>query len=365
MAMSLAPLAQRLRMTLTLPVLVKEMRTRMRGTRTPVLLFIATGITIGVALCILMPQWDQYTSDPTTLHRNLGDMGRNLFIGLMIIEAVLCALFAPALTAGAISAEREQQTLDLLLLTRLSPMNIIVGKLISSLSFILVILLCALPVAAISFLLGGVSPAQLWWSLLMILATVLNFGCMGVYASSRFQKTATAVTIAYGAGLLWLGTLPLFLFLLSIVEYTSSSNGRDGSGVSFSYAAVAVLVSVVLALIPATLFSILGAKVLRRPMARVSNIVLWLASAALLLVTMLGLASLMKDFIASSWQYWFIGNPVVGMWIASNGPEEFLNSSTLPTWIQYWHLPLTILVQFLSAWVFLTLTGEQLKKIRE
>jgi ABC-type transport system involved in multi-copper enzyme maturation permease subunit len=364
MAMSLAPLAQRLQTTLTLPVLIKEMRTRMRGTRTPVLLFIATGITIGVALFILMPQWENYTGDPTAMRVGMSAMGSNLFIGLMIIEAVLCALFAPALTAGAISAEREQQTLDLLLLTRLSPMNIIIGKLISSLSFILVVLLCALPVAAISFLLGGVSPAQLGWSLVMILAAVLNFGCMGVYASSRFQKTATSVTVAYGAGLLWMALIWIFALLLSIVDYTNWRNGADTDGISMAYVAVAVLISAVLGIIPSTIFSIIITRVLRRPLARASNIILWLGSAVLILVPMLAAASLMKDYLSSNWYYWLIGNPIFGMMLAITGPEDFLNGS-IPKWVLTWHLPMTIGVQVLSAWVFLLLTGDQLKKIRE
>ena len=117
MAISVQPVWDRLYTHLSLPVLMKEMRVRMRGLRAPILLGISTALAIIVGLIIIMPGWDTISTNDS---RNMVRMGENLFIGITVLEGILCALIAPALTAGAVSIEREQQTLDLLLLTRLS-----------------------------------------------------------------------------------------------------------------------------------------------------------------------------------------------------------------------------------------------------
>ena len=157
-------LLARVRDGMTFPVMMKEMRSRMRGARASWLLFISTGLTIGMALTILVTRWDAATGaggqDPQTLTRAMADIGRSLFIGLMLVEGLLGAFIAPALTAGTISNERERQTLEFLLLTRLSGANIALGKLCSALSFLFMLLLCSLPVTAVVFLFGGVSPGQ-------------------------------------------------------------------------------------------------------------------------------------------------------------------------------------------------------------
>ena len=53
-----------------------------------------------------------------------------IYIVLAFIEAILLLFIVPALTSTAICSEREKQTLDILLSTNMSPLSIIIGKLI-------------------------------------------------------------------------------------------------------------------------------------------------------------------------------------------------------------------------------------------
>jgi ABC-type transport system involved in multi-copper enzyme maturation permease subunit len=53
---------------------------------------------------------------------------RSLFAGLMMVVTLLVVLLAPAFTAGAISLEREKQTLDLLVTTPISSFSIVVRQ---------------------------------------------------------------------------------------------------------------------------------------------------------------------------------------------------------------------------------------------
>jgi len=359
MALRMMPLTDRLRTALTMPVLVKEMRTRMRGWRTPMLLFITTGITILVALIIIMPEWENYASDMQSMTLAMHTIGTHLFNGLMIMEALLCILFAPALTAGAVSMEREQQTLDLLLLTRLSPMNIVLGKLISSLSFILVIMLCVMPIAALSFMLGGVDPGQFGWSMLVILSTVALYGCIGVFASSRFPKTATSVVLTYGLAIAWPAIIPACVGMLSLI------GGFRGLGsLPSSYLLVAAVIAMVLAVAPATCCSVSASLIIRRPMSRISNIIFYCVCFAVLFTPLATMPHEVFSLLRGHTIDFLVGNPVCGFITAVWGPEVFFGASP-SSWLAKWFVPLTIIIQCVAAWIFLVLTSGQLKKLRD
>src|SRR6185295_9683946 len=88
-------------------------------------------------------------------------LGSQLFSSLALGAVLLLAFITPALTAGAVSGERERRTLDLLLVTRASPLGLVLGKLAGSLLYVLFLLLAALPAFALVYLYGGVPPRYL------------------------------------------------------------------------------------------------------------------------------------------------------------------------------------------------------------
>ena len=57
------------------------------------------------------------------------------------MEFLLLMFIVPAVTASSISGERERQTLDLMLTTRMSAGQIVGGKLLSALSTLLLLIL--------------------------------------------------------------------------------------------------------------------------------------------------------------------------------------------------------------------------------
>ena len=63
----------------------------------------------------------------------------------------------PAVTASSISGERERQTLDLMLTTRMSAGQIVGGKLLSALSTLLLLILSSFPAVAMVFVYGGIT----------------------------------------------------------------------------------------------------------------------------------------------------------------------------------------------------------------
>ena len=59
-------------------------------------------------------------------------IGQAIFVVILIVQTILIVILAPALTSGAISMEREKQTLELLITTPVSTLGMVSGKLISS-----------------------------------------------------------------------------------------------------------------------------------------------------------------------------------------------------------------------------------------
>ena len=366
MDVSQTPARSRIQWNLSFPVLMKEMRSRMRGIRAPILLFITTGLTILVGLLIVGMQWGSYADGPYGTYGNMADIGKSLFIGLVILEGILCSLIAPALTAGAVSIEREQQTLELLLLTRLSCTNIILGKLLSSLGFLVVVLLCSLPVWAISFLLGGVDLSQFFWSLAMIFVSVTLFGAIALYCSTRFAKTATAVAVAYCFCILWLAIVPIFFALfMGIYGYGSSSftdlaasNWKDVPFVVFAFGSSAVL-----ALIPTAVLSILIGLVFRHALSRAANVVLWAGITAIGMVALVSYPATVGDLVQSSdGLLLMLGNPVVAV-AAIIEPSGFSRQISSPFFEKHF-VALTAGITLFFALLVVVQSVQEMKRLR-
>lgn len=179
-----------------LPVLMKEMRSAMRGMRTPALMLASAGLAAIIGLIVLATGWTDYGSVSDTASA-MATLGGNLVHLIFLLDVIIALLLAPALTAGAFSREREQGTLEMLLLTRMSSGQIAWGKLLAGLSVLGMILLCTLPVAGIGFMLGGVAGWQLLAAVGMLAAAAFGFGAIGLWCSARFRRTAVSITMAY------------------------------------------------------------------------------------------------------------------------------------------------------------------------
>jgi hypothetical protein len=108
----------------------------------------------------------------------------------------------PAVSAGAISSEREQLTYDLLVATPLRPGRILSGKLIGTLSYILLLIFAAVPLGSLVLVFGGVAPEELLQALVLMLVTALTFGMIGLLCSALVRRTITATILAYAIVLL-------------------------------------------------------------------------------------------------------------------------------------------------------------------
>jgi ABC-type transport system involved in multi-copper enzyme maturation permease subunit len=146
-------------------------------------------------------------------------VGKFVFGAVVGIELLLVCFIAPAFTAGAISGERERQTYDLLRTTLLSATGLVLGKLASALSYILLLLIAAFPLQSLAFLLGGVAPEEVLIATLLLIATAFLFGTSGVFFSSLMRRTLGSTVLTYAFALL--ATLGLPLILMAVLPLTN------------------------------------------------------------------------------------------------------------------------------------------------
>ncbi len=108
----------------------------------------------------------------------------------------LC-LFVPALVSGALAAEKERHTLQLLFLTRLGPWTILLEKLLSRFVPVATILLVSLPLLLMAYLLGGLTLRDVEFAALGLAATAFQVGCVTLFCSAFFGTEAMALIASY------------------------------------------------------------------------------------------------------------------------------------------------------------------------
>jgi ABC-2 type transport system permease protein len=193
------------------PVMLKELRGRMRGMRAFVVITVYLGlmsiVTVLVYLIYTPLNQGRFTSVT-------GELGRIVFLAVVGIELLLIIFIAPAFTAGAITGERERKTYDLLQTTLLPNSSFITGKLQSALGYILLLLLAAVPLQSIAFLFGGVSELELGVAFVVLSVAAVALGAVGLYFSSTVDRTLTATVRAYTVALIVTFGIPLVMSIL-------------------------------------------------------------------------------------------------------------------------------------------------------
>jgi ABC-type transport system involved in multi-copper enzyme maturation permease subunit len=195
------------------PILVKELRSRMRGARAFVLLTIYLLILSGVTLLLYSGLSGNIGSD-----LNAGrQIGKALFLVVAAVALVEVCVITPALTSGSIAGEKERQTFDLLVASLLSPWQIVWGKLASALAFALLLILAVVPVMSLAFLFGGVSAAEVLIALVGLLATAVFYASIGLFWSSVTRSSLGATSFALGTIILMLLGVPFLVVIFGLV----------------------------------------------------------------------------------------------------------------------------------------------------
>jgi ABC-type transport system involved in multi-copper enzyme maturation permease subunit len=229
-------------------VSIKELRGRMRGRRAFVVLTIYLMLLSIFAFAIYVylkqqaatatlnsggffppPDFGGFPNSQQTLSNGTAlsaGIGHGIFGGLLILETLLVLVLAPAFTTGAISLEREKQTLDLLVTTPLSTLGMVIGKLFSALVYVFLLIIASIPLASVVFVFGAVGPDDLLRAYMFLFALAFGMGALGLFVSALVKRTQTATVITFVLVLvLSIGTAAAHQFWMVAAQSNSSSSG--------------------------------------------------------------------------------------------------------------------------------------------
>ncbi len=139
--------------------------------------------------------------------------GERMFESLTWMLLAGIYAFVPAMLCGAVTQEKERDSLALLLLTELRPWQIVVQKYIAGLVPALSLLLLAMPLGAVAYAYGGFTARSLAFTLLILVLATLQIAALALWCSCRFRTTVAAFlgTYALAALLVLVPALPVIL----------------------------------------------------------------------------------------------------------------------------------------------------------
>ncbi len=207
-------------------LLRRELKGQVRSRRAPATL------TAYLALMVVVLMGSLLISGATAGSGASGSSGQTLFIVLAVTQTALILLLGPVFAAGALSGERERQTYDTLVSTRMTSSGIVLGKVAAAVVFMVLLATSSLPLMALAYVYGGVGPGTLfavyaWDVLLMVWVTALATAC-----SSLVRRTIWAAVITYV-----LVFLAVFMtgFLEAVLQAVRSQQGTTEPSLFFLY----------------------------------------------------------------------------------------------------------------------------------
>jgi ABC-type transport system involved in multi-copper enzyme maturation permease subunit len=169
------------------PVLIRELLVNLRSNRAFTLQFLYVSF-LGIVVYFAWPSEGKLVS---------ADLAQRLFNMFFLGQFFLVALVAPSFAAGSITGEKERKTYEMLLASPLRPTSILVGKLLSSLTYLVILILSSLPLVIICFLLGGILLSEIARAYLILILAAGTFGLLSLACSSYFSRTSSALVVSY------------------------------------------------------------------------------------------------------------------------------------------------------------------------
>lgn len=170
------------------PLLRRELNSLLRG-RTAMVLALTYLAVLGGLILWMWPEAGVYSLAARA--------SRSLLVVFTVTQVLLVMVYAPAFTATSLTLEREQNTYDLLFATRLSPAQIVFGKLSAALGALLMLVALALPLFATCFFLGAISVRETLATHAVVAVTAVLFGMLGLAVSAVAGSSHGAMVATY------------------------------------------------------------------------------------------------------------------------------------------------------------------------
>ena len=192
------------------PIIAREILTAPRPAR----FYVARASYAGLLFILMWTAWQVLIGWRDTTEIGLvARFGAVLFQMFALLQLTLMLFFAPLAAATSVAHEKDRRTFVLLLMTDLSDLEIVLGKLLASLLQIVTLLLASAPVYFLCVLLGGVSPTQVFEVLAVTAGAGLAGGCLGLLVALGRERTFQSLAMTVLAIVLGLALIEAVLTL--------------------------------------------------------------------------------------------------------------------------------------------------------
>ena len=151
----------------------------------------------------------------------------NFYVVMAVVQAALLFSIVPSLSSTAICSEREKQTLDILLSTKLTPLQIIIGKISSSSLRVIILIISMMPLYAVGSLMGGIKISYILQLILFFIINTIFMASIGVFISTYVKTSKVSTTLTYLLIVfIYLGVIAIAFGILafSIYQYYNANN---------------------------------------------------------------------------------------------------------------------------------------------
>jgi ABC-type transport system involved in multi-copper enzyme maturation permease subunit len=213
---------------LTGPLFDKELRVSSRRRRFYVLRSAYVALLM-IVVCFIWYSTVRMnkTASPVVWASRMSEAAKQIVTTVIWFQFVTGQLLAAVLLSGAISSEIRQRSLDVLLVTPLSSLQIVVGKFLSKLLQLVLLLAIGLPPLAIVRVFGGVPWDYVISGLCITLTAALFIGSLSLFLSVTDRHLQQVAMTAIGwCVIMWLG-LSSVLAALAYAGYISSAQSNS------------------------------------------------------------------------------------------------------------------------------------------
>ena len=201
---------------LTGPIFNKELVVSSRRRRNYVLRFVY--ITL-LALFVVMLWIEEVQYGGSALYRasRMSQAGKSIVAIVVWFQFIMCQLVAIVMLSTSISDEIYHKTLGVLMTTPISSFQIVMGKLLSKLLQLIILLVISLPLLTIVRIFGGIPWDFILSSLCITLATAIFFGSVSLFFSIFCRRAYVTIIVSF----LVLGAIFGLFPLLTAMFYES------------------------------------------------------------------------------------------------------------------------------------------------
>ncbi len=196
---------------LTGPVFDKELRVSSRKRRNYVLRFAYIALLLSILLFIWILAVKYEGSNILQVSR-MAQAGKIIITYIVWFQFCAAQIIAVVMLSNSISDEIYHKTLGMLMTTPITSIQIVMGKLLSKLLQLLLLLAISLPLLAIVRMFGGVPWSFITSSMCLTLTTVLLVSSLSLFYSIFFRRAYIVIIITILTLLVFFGLVP-FLYI--------------------------------------------------------------------------------------------------------------------------------------------------------